>query len=135
MASKALTTSNFISQLLAPLPADAEPADSAKFVRQLAKDAEARWHKAWLKLKTAEYYRDGARTARTYNHLYGEVTDKMKQEERFREQLFYIAFDELMKMPAARKPDLNWKKKYRGYDGGRAEWDEAIAIDEAKFAS
>ncbi len=34
---------------------------------------------------------------------------------------------------AVRLEDLKWKRAYRGIGGGRPEWEEAIARDEARL--
>ena len=119
--------------MLAPLPAAVEPADTASFRRQIAKDMWANWHPAWLRMVAAQHYLDGARHTRVAARLYGNLTPDIHVEEISRETAYLCAVHDLMLTPAARKTDLKWKLSTRKFDGGRPQWERQIELDEARL--
>lgn len=127
--------SRFTEQLLAPLPADATPANDPAFMRQIRKDLKAAWHPVYLKFEIARHYRDAARTTRAYAHLYGTLTPKDKAEGDQRDEDFTAALDNLMETPAPTKADLKIKIGHRRYAGGCPEWDQLIEADRIRLAA
>lgn len=122
MATKAPITSAFIAKLLAPIPANEEQADTKRFLLDLRADMKKVWfgNMDLLTLSRAEY------AYRALSHGDGGCAAAWSK--------FVALLDRQMLKPAHGRGELKWKITKRKIDGGRPEWDAAIARDEAWIA-
>lgn len=108
-----LDTGKFISALLAPLPPKEERANSKTFIVSLTGDMKARWKLEMRKVEDA---------LRARNRDYHSSS---------LQRAYFDAVSEQMQIPAPGRAALKWKCNCRKFDGGRPEWEAAIARDEA----
>lgn len=122
MATKPPITSAFIAKLLAPIPANEVQADDRRFILDLRADMKKVWFgdADLLNLSRAEY------AYRALSHGDGGVQAAWAK--------FVGLLNRQMLKPAHGRGELKWKIAKRKVDGGRPEWDAAIARDEAWVA-
>ena len=132
MSRKTVTDSQasaFIAACLAPLPADAEPAATKKFLRQAKRDHLARWRGQMLRTTAIERCHKAAAAQRALAAFKGASPfDDMEVLGDY-----VRAVDRQMRIAAPSLEGLRWKRARRRLDGGRPEWDISIAADEARL--
>ncbi|MDB5582920.1 MAG: hypothetical protein JWR80_8096 [Bradyrhizobium sp.] len=111
----------FIAALLAPLPPKEEQPASKRFIQALVKEMKDRWDTAM---------RDVEDTNRTRSR-YCAPGHYHSPERREAEAAHLVTCHRQMLTPAPGRAALNWKKSASKYNGGRPEWEAAIARDEA----
>tara|TARA_R110000868_G_scaffold305573_7_gene566628 strand:- start:11310 stop:11720 length:411 start_codon:yes stop_codon:yes gene_type:complete len=112
----------FIAKLLAPIPAHEEQAGTRRFLLDLRADMKKVWfgNTDLLILSRAEY------AYRSLSHSDGGGAAAWAK--------FVSLLSRQMLKPAHGRGELKWKLTKRKVDGGRPEWDAAIARDEAWIA-
>lgn len=134
MAARPDTTTSFMAQLLAPLPADAEPVRSKRFLREMDEDAKRLWHMASLKLSYFESTRNAVASLRyRATELKAPEEDQLETEFTAAQDAYYWACNEFMLLPAPTMAALRWKRNTRAFNGGGEGWEAAIAADEARL--
>lgn len=125
MASKALSTSSFIAQLLAPIPAHEEQVVSRSYTRDLLQD----WSKGMRAVKFAEA-----------EHLVSAIGNELRIIG-IKEHHSFATFRNLREaqaeqclIPAPTVKELRWKKRLCRDVIERSEVAAAIARDEARLA-
>lgn len=124
---------SFIAQLLAPLPADTEQTDGKAFLRQIKADAKEVWRRGMRHVHSSNHWRD-------HHHLEwliakDEGRDGVGEDLCWQaaQQEHWRTCDRQMRIPAPSITALRWKQASRKYLGGHAEWEAAIAADEARL--
>lgn len=129
----AATLNRFVAQLLAPLPPEAEQVEDKAFQKELLADAKKIWSCGMRYVNAAA----ADRQLHWLRHLIAqdEGRDAASEEmaARHAERRHYDACDRQMRIPAPSIGALRWKEDTRQYDGGRPEWEDAIAADKARL--
>jgi hypothetical protein len=123
--------SAFIAALLAPIADTAEQVDSKEYQRSILADVKRTWRMQELLvlIASAEREAESLRRVRQYEAT-GKSTGPSYDPT---EKPHFDACHALMLLPAPNIGALRWKQKCRKYDGGRPEWEEAIAADVARL--
>ncbi len=122
MATKPPSKVAFISKLLAPLPTDVEQVEDRRYILELRADRKRMW---FGQGDLAILYRA--------EHAYRAVPYGTAESERLWAEYVRL-LDRQMLKPAHGRGEVRWKQSKLTVDGGRPEWEAAIARDEAWVA-
>lgn len=118
----------FIAACLEP-PASAVRVDDPVFLRQVRRDAKDRWHHGMLLVHATHR----AREAADYMNEIRWREGREKLDTREQSRAFVAAVHAQMQIPAPGLVALRWKRQHRKIAGGRPEWEDATAADEARL--
>lgn len=125
-----LDGAKFMAAVLAPISAGTEQVDTKAERRAILDDMNREWRAAWLLMRAAHYDWLAAdlraiHAVEVQNKPHPTIRSVAAECETDR----WKTHDALMQVPAPTIGALRWKQKSRAYNGGRAEWDEAISVD------
>lgn len=122
------------AQFLRAIPA---AGDQARLARSIRAASSKRWDAALRHVFVARYDYDRAGMAAAIAHdEAGELECRVADAEKsLAFARLVTAVDRQMAIPAVTRAALQWKRRHREIDGGRAHWDTAIAVDASRLGS